>query len=55
MLKPERIVERPPEPLEQYRAVPEDTIQSKNGHVVSPGLEVGEDGNEHRDAGEIDD
>src|SRR5579875_797073 len=55
MLKPERIVERSPESLEQYRAVPEGTIQSKNGHMVSPGLEVGEQGNEYKDAGEIDD
>lgn len=55
MLQPERIVERPPEPLQPYKAVPEDTVQSKNGHKVSPGLEVGEEKNERKDAGDKDD
>lgn len=54
MLKPERIVERTPAPLAPYNAVPEDNPQSKNGHVVSPKLEVGEEKNEHKDTGDKD-
>jgi ligand-binding sensor domain-containing protein len=49
MLKPERINENPPEPLAPYKAEPEDTTQSKNGHLVSPKLEVGEENSEDTD------
>jgi ligand-binding sensor domain-containing protein len=51
MLKPERINEVPPEPLTPYTAVPEDTTQSKNGHLVSPKLEIGEENSEGTDGG----
>jgi photosystem II stability/assembly factor-like uncharacterized protein len=51
MFKPERIVESPPEPLVPYKAEPEDTMQSKNGHLVTPKLEVGEENSEGKDSG----
>ncbi|HEX6483118.1 MAG TPA: hypothetical protein VF043_30105 [Ktedonobacteraceae bacterium] len=53
MLKPERIIERPPEPIEPFKAVPEDNT-SKNGHPVSPKMEVVEDNSEGKDSGGID-
>jgi photosystem II stability/assembly factor-like uncharacterized protein len=54
MFKPERIHERPPEPLAPYKTVPEDNIQSKNGHLVSPKMEVGEEHGEDKDEDGID-
>lgn len=54
MLKPERIVERTPEPLVPYNAMPEDTPQSRNGHMVLPKLEVSEEKNENKDIGDKD-
>jgi photosystem II stability/assembly factor-like uncharacterized protein len=52
--KPERIIERPPEPLAPYKVVPEDNIQSKNGHLVSPKMEVGEEHGEDKGVDGID-
>ena len=54
MLRPERIIERPPEPHVPFKAVPEDNTQSKNGHLVSPKMEVVEENSEGKDSGEID-
>lgn len=52
MLKPERIIERPPEPPAPYKAVPGDNTQSQNGRLISPKMEVG---GEHSEDKDVDD